>query len=376
MGPSGPSARGAEDAAFADHIAVWDRLAEEDPFWAVLSDPAKRGGGWDADAFFATGREHVGVLEQDLGALGHSFAGRRVLDFGCGLGRLTQAAAATASFSLGVDAAVGMVVGAQRWNRFPDRCAYLLNRAPDLGMLPDRSFGAVLSFIVLQHIPPPASTRYLAELARVVAPGGFLVVQAPAEVVAADLPAAAFRASVRPLQPPVQLAAGAAADVVVEVVNASQERWQAWPPTRLRVGNHWLPLDGGPSVRDDGRVVLDPLGPGEVGVVHLPVAAPVLPGRYRLEVDVVVEGQAWFADMGSAPGGAEVRVVPPGDAPPGPELDTPGDGAPPATFGMWGIGRNEVQRILEEAGLRLLLVSPDGSSGEAWTSWRYIATRP
>ncbi len=360
------------DAAFAEHLAVWDRLAEEDPFWAVLSDPAKRGGGWDPEAFFATGREHIGHLEQEMQGLGLSFAGRRVLDFGCGLGRLTQAVAARASFSVGVDASLGMVVGAQRWNRFPDRCAYLLNRSPDLGMLPDRSFGAVVSFIVLQHIPPPASSLYLAEMARLVAAGGFLIVQVPAEEVVADLPPEAFRAEVRLLRLPTQLVVGAGADVVVEVGNVSTAPWQPWPRRRLRVGNHWVPLAGGPSVRDDGRTVLDPLAAGEVGTVRLPVVAPGVPGRYRFEVDVVVEGQAWFADMGSQPAGVELPVVPAANGVAAPAADP--DPAPPV-FGMWGIGQAEVLSILEEAGLRVLLVTPDTSSGDAWTSWRYVATR-
>jgi hypothetical protein len=268
-----------------------------------------------------------------------------------------------------------MVVGAQRWNRLADRCAYLLNRSPDLGMLPDRSFGAVVSFIVLQHIPPPASSAYLAELARVVACGGVLVVQVPAEEVVVGLPPAGFRADVVLRRAPRQLLAGAAAEVVVEVANASGERWQPSPRNRLRVGNHWVPLDGGPAVRDDGRVVLDPLGPGEAAVVQLPVSAPGLPGRYRLEVDVVVEGQAWFADMGGAAAAAEVRILPAEPRAGGRPAEAPEDQVPPA-FGMWGMAQADVLRILEDAGLEVLLVTPDASSGEAWRSWRYIAARP
>ena len=267
------------DEVFADHLAVWDRLGEEDPFWAVLSDPAKRGGGWEPEAFFATGREHIDELEQELQGLGLSFAGRRVLDFGCGLGRLTQAVAGRASFAVGVDASVGMIVGAQRWNLRPDRCAYLLNRAGDLGMLPDRSFDGIVSFIVLQHIPPPAGARYLAEMARLVAPGGFLVVQVPAEEELVDLPPSAFRSQVRLLEVPRQLAAGEASEVVVEVGNASGHRWEPRPRRRLRVGNHWEPVGTGPQIVNDGRAVLEPLDPGTTGIVRLPVVAPGPPGR-------------------------------------------------------------------------------------------------
>ena len=355
---------------FADHLAIWDRLGEEDPFWAVLSDPAKRGGGWDPEAFFATGREHIAELEEELQGMGLSFTGRRALDFGCGLGRLTQAIAATASFALGVDASVGMVVGAQRWNGRPDRCAYLLNRSTDLGMLPDRSFGAVVSFIVLQHIPPPVGARYLTELARLVAPGGFLVVQVPAEPVMVGLPDAAFRSQMRLLDAPHELPAGAATEVVVEVTNASDQRWEPRPRGRLRVGNHWVGLNGGPSV-EDGRAVLEPLDPGGTAVVRLPIVGPDRPGRYCLEVDVVLEGQAWFASQGNRPLRQEVRVLP---AVPSTGATAPA--APPVSFGMWGIARPEAVGILEGAGLRVAQVAEDGKSGDEWISWRYLAVRP
>lgn len=360
---------------FLDHVAIWDRLAEDDPFWAVLSDPAKRGGGWDPEAFFATGRAHMGALELELQVLGHSFAGRQVLDFGCGLGRLTQAIAATASFTVGIDASVGMVVGAQCWNRFSDRCAYLLNRSADLAMLPDRSFGAVVSFIVLQHIPPPASHRYLAELARLVAPGGLLVVQVPAEEVSVDLPAAAFQSVLRLVELPTIVDAGAEVEVLVEVANTSAMRWQPRPAGRLRVGNHWVPLDDGPRVRDDGRVVLDAMGPGETRMIRLPVVVPGLPGRYRLEVDVVVEGQDWFADRGCRPAAVELAVVPRSGGRSA-EVALAGGAGDPPTFGMFGIDRAEVVQLLEEAGLRILEVTDDDSSGDGWRSWRYLASRP
>ena len=37
----------------------WDRFAEDDPAWAILTDPGKSGGGWDLDEFLATGEAEV-----------------------------------------------------------------------------------------------------------------------------------------------------------------------------------------------------------------------------------------------------------------------------------------------------------------------------
>ena len=38
----------------------WELFARTDPLWAIYADPAKRGGKWNADDFFATGRAEVG----------------------------------------------------------------------------------------------------------------------------------------------------------------------------------------------------------------------------------------------------------------------------------------------------------------------------
>lgn len=42
------------DVSLERHKEDWERLAEVDPMWAVLTAPDQRGGGWDAHAFFAT----------------------------------------------------------------------------------------------------------------------------------------------------------------------------------------------------------------------------------------------------------------------------------------------------------------------------------
>ena len=37
----------------------WTTLGERDPFWAILSETDKRGGGWDQTAFFQTGLDEI-----------------------------------------------------------------------------------------------------------------------------------------------------------------------------------------------------------------------------------------------------------------------------------------------------------------------------
>jgi SAM-dependent methyltransferase len=156
-----------------DHAAAWDELGRRDPHWAILSEPGKQGS-WDDEGFFATGRTEVDATLTDIGDL---LAARdTALDFGCGLGRLSQAMAAHFASVTGVDVAQSMVEGARARNAFPDRVSYVVNTAATLPF-DDAAFDFVYSNLVLQHVPPPGAEGYISELVRVLRPGGVLVFQ-------------------------------------------------------------------------------------------------------------------------------------------------------------------------------------------------------
>jgi SAM-dependent methyltransferase len=156
----------------------WDRLGREDPLWAVYSDPEKRGSRWDLDAFLATGVTEITHVLEMARAYGLVPRGR-ALDFGCGVGRLTQALAAHFDEVVGVDVAPSMIEMAERVNRYPDRVRYQLNTVDDLSAFDDDSFDFVYSSITLQHIDPAFSRRYIAEFYRVSKPGGSVIFSLP-----------------------------------------------------------------------------------------------------------------------------------------------------------------------------------------------------
>ena len=88
----------------------WEELAEFNPEWAVLSEPEARFAGWDMDEFFRRGGEQI---ERTM-AVAPSSACRSglgsVLDFGCGVGRLSRELERAASRRyVGVDISAGMV---------------------------------------------------------------------------------------------------------------------------------------------------------------------------------------------------------------------------------------------------------------------------
>lgn len=155
----------------------WDRLGQEDPFWAVLTDPEKRGGRWDEHVFFETGREEIGRVLDRLDKLGAAPKKGRVLDFGCGVGRLSQALASKFAEVHGIDISPSMIEHANRLNRHQTKCSFHLNSDAGLGLFQDNFFDFIYSNLVLQHIEPCYAKQYLREFGRLLTKDGVAVFQ-------------------------------------------------------------------------------------------------------------------------------------------------------------------------------------------------------
>jgi SAM-dependent methyltransferase len=154
----------------------WERLGAEDPLWAVLMKPGTRHGGWDTDEFLATGRAEVDAALDRLKQLAPGLALHRVLDFGCGAGRTAQALRRHSDAVVGVDVSAPMLKMARQLD-VSHGCEFVLNERPDLETFDDGHFDLAYSSLVLQHLPPADARTFLAELGRVVRPGGAVVVQ-------------------------------------------------------------------------------------------------------------------------------------------------------------------------------------------------------
>ncbi len=186
----------------------WNRMAKEDPFWAVSTAPRYKGGKWEPEAFFETGRAQVEAVLSHAAQLGLHIAIGQALDFGSGLGRLTQALADHFDEVVGVDIAPAMVEQAAAWNKHGERVRYLLNDSDDLSLLPSESFDLVISEITLMHMRTDYSKSYIVEFLRVLRPGGVAIFQIPDPTVKQRIraliprsvlePALRFRARKRP----------------------------------------------------------------------------------------------------------------------------------------------------------------------------------
>ena len=167
------------DKSLARIARNWTAWGDKDPLFAVLSDDHHKGNLWDVDEFFATGRHEIDEVLEELQVLGVTPPKGSALDFGCGVGRLTQALGDHFESCVGVDIAPSMIERATGFNRHGGRCEYVVNASPDLSMFADETFDFVYSNIVLQHMPSDLSTGYMREFVRVLRPSGVAVFTCP-----------------------------------------------------------------------------------------------------------------------------------------------------------------------------------------------------
>lgn len=159
----------------------WNKLGKEDPYWVVLSDNNKKGSRWDKEEFYKTGVVEIENLLQKLKEKNIRVSFGKALDFGCGLGRLSQAMSRHFQNVNGIDISPSMIKQAEENNQFPGKCIYAVNDDDNLSCFAENSFDFVYSSITLQHVPIKTTKKYIIDFLRVLKPGGILVFQLPGE---------------------------------------------------------------------------------------------------------------------------------------------------------------------------------------------------
>lgn len=152
----------------------WDERAVEDAFYFV--DNRLQYGQPDLERFWAEGD---GDLRRLLGAVGAALEpADRVLEIGCGVGRLTRALSGQVGSVRALDVSPRMLELAQRHNQDLDNVEWLLGDGSTLARVASQSVDACVSHVVFQHIPDPDVTLgYVREIGRVLRPGGWAAFQ-------------------------------------------------------------------------------------------------------------------------------------------------------------------------------------------------------
>lgn len=165
------------DKSIQDSKDEWNRLAEENHRYYIVS---KDGREIDEAQFSQSGietYESIVAKDQLLAATLGSFAGKRVLDIGCGTGRLSERFAQHFAHVDGVDISESMVAkGGVRLAHVPN----VELHATD-GMhypFPNGTFDLVFSYIVFQHMPSiSVIEENFREIRRVLKPTGIAKIQ-------------------------------------------------------------------------------------------------------------------------------------------------------------------------------------------------------
>jgi len=157
--------------------ADWDLRARENARHFIVTYKEQ----WSDEEFFASGMQTVD--EEILNDMTNVCQGKapnemRVLEIGCGAGRVTRALAEVFGEVYGVDVSGEMIERARpALAAFPNAHVYR-NNGMDLSVVPDLPFDFAFSFIVFQHIPSHQIVEnYVREVHRLLRPGGLFKFQ-------------------------------------------------------------------------------------------------------------------------------------------------------------------------------------------------------
>jgi len=155
----------------------WDQRARENARHYVNTANTA----WTDEEFFASGERTV--AEEILTDMGNICQGKatgemRVLEIGCGAGRVTRALAKLFGEVHAVDVSGEMVrLASEALRDFPKAFVYQ-NNGKDLAVVPNLQFDFAFSSIVFQHIPSrDIIENYVGEVQRLLRPGGLFKFQ-------------------------------------------------------------------------------------------------------------------------------------------------------------------------------------------------------
>lgn len=152
----------------------WDERADEDAFFFV--DNRLDYGAPDLERFWAGGeRDLTSLLDAAGAALSPT---DRVVEIGCGVGRLTRVIARDAADVRALDVSPRMIELAREHNPALANVEWVVGDGTSLAGIAEASADACVSHVVFQHIADPAVTLgYVREIGRVLRPGGWAAFQ-------------------------------------------------------------------------------------------------------------------------------------------------------------------------------------------------------
>ena len=150
----------------------WDARAKMDPLRAIATDHSQ-----NEDDFWRSGIDEIkSILGLDSSRFEKIVYQKdpkkmRVLEIGCGIGRLLIPTSRIFGQAIGVDVSSEMIHKGKKYVENLQNCQIFENNGIDLSEFSDNYFDFCFSFIVFQHIPEKKIVeKYISEVSRVLKP--------------------------------------------------------------------------------------------------------------------------------------------------------------------------------------------------------------
>ena len=188
------------DQKLSDH--VWKKLSETNPYWSVVSLDKYRGhlSLENRRDFFESGEQNVQYFIKIVTQLSPHLTLSTVIDFGCGVGRLTIPLCRRAMQVFAVDISPAMLDLCQQNCKEAgfDNVIPIVSDDSLLGLNGIRA-DLIISSITFQHIRPERGLRLLKRLTALLNPGGvlcaFVLISGESDRTSADADLASVLAS-------------------------------------------------------------------------------------------------------------------------------------------------------------------------------------
>ena len=166
---------------FNDLKKTWVKYGEEEPYWSVLTEDDYKSNLIENnyEKFYETGVEEVKNIENILKKYNQTLKNKIILDFGCGVGRLTNACTQYSLNVYGIDISEAHLKIAK--NKVKLAKFFILKEKSNLPELPNKP-EIIISLLTLQHNEPNLIKRCLIVLLNTLQNHGVAIIQIPFKI--------------------------------------------------------------------------------------------------------------------------------------------------------------------------------------------------
>ena len=160
---------------------VWNHYGKTEPHWSVLTNhkytPSEINK--NIKQFYQSGEIDIKYFESILQKHNHTLTDKIILDFGCGVGRLTKACLQYSNEVYGIDISESHLEIAKK--NASQAKYFSCNSSTKLPQLPNNP-EVIISFMVLQHIPTRLMKQQIISLLNILKSKGVAVLQIPFKI--------------------------------------------------------------------------------------------------------------------------------------------------------------------------------------------------